>query len=65
MINPKANPDGFFTVKETAEFFHVHPKTVLNWIYEGTLDATQPSKSYLISGESILKRLRQGKVIVI
>tara|TARA_Y100000310_G_scaffold256367_1_gene264142 strand:+ start:56 stop:253 length:198 start_codon:yes stop_codon:yes gene_type:complete len=64
MINPTKNPDQMYTVQETAEFFHVRPKTILNWIYEGRLNATQPSKKYLISGDSILEKLRAGKVMV-
>ena len=64
MINPTAEPDRQFTVTEVAEYFHVHYKTVLTWIYEGRLEASQPERRYLISGRSINEKVRRGKVVV-
>ena len=64
MINPKSDPDRMFTVAETAEYFHVHYKTVLTWIYEGRIEASQPERRYLISGQSINEKIRRGKVVV-
>ena len=61
MFNPENQPKKLFTVGETANFFRVHPRTVLRWIEKGKLDAFKPVREYRISGEMILSKLEQSR----
>ena len=64
MIDPKANPDRLFTTKQVGEYFDVVPRTVCNWITEGNLEAIRPGGKYLVSGQSIIEKLRRSKYVV-
>jgi excisionase family DNA binding protein len=50
----------YYTVKETAEIFRKHYRTILRWIDEGYVESTKVRDGYLIS-EIEINRILNSK----
>ena len=50
---PHLDRPPFLTTEEAASLLHVHANTILRWIKEGRLSATQIGKQYRIPREAI------------
>jgi hypothetical protein len=54
--------DKLYTVKMTAEFFGKHENTILRWIQEGVLPASQIKRGWYITGRDVRKLLKDGRI---
>lgn len=61
MIADDFKEDQVYSVPQIAEIAHVARGTVINWIKNGTLKATKPSKKFIIKGSDIIDFLNKSE----
>lgn len=53
-INRVVEPEGIYTLLETAELLKMHKRSVYNYVYSGELKAHKVARKWLIYGADIM-----------